>query len=875
MVPRLATAVLGGLLFAALAYGQDPASFGPQMLVNSTVTGAQTDPSVCTNELGTTTLVVWRSEAQDGDQGGIYGQFFDPAGRHLGPEVRINTTTAQDQRHPVVACSGEFLTVWESLLQDGSGSGVYAQEFHRNGSQFGSEFRVNATTSGQQDFPASSISRSRRGVVVLWEDAQKDGNQVGVFAQKYSMTFDGNIYSVGSEFQVNTTTASNQGEPAACFDPNDRLLVVWQSFGQDGSQNGIFGQLYSSNGTPIGGEIPINATTLGQQRTPSPTCLQDSFVVVWEGEDGDSSGIFGRRLDRNAQPLGSDFQVNVSTAGRQYNARVRGDDNGFFVVWESQAPGTATSQVLGRLFPSDGLPPSRELTFNLSAAPSPAAPDIGEIAFGYSHFWATVVWHGSSGGDNSGILARTLDLKLPRSFGSETLVNTHTPGDQLSPHVAADSAGNFVAVWSGLSPEGSSLKLFGQRFSSIGSPRGMEFQVNTSSLDRFPPTPAVAMDPNGAFLVVWDSPLPGGPAGSRGIVGQRFGKNGKPRGEEFRANVSAIDQAGSPSATVDAAGDFVLAWQAGIPRGIYTRLFGSNGAPRGGELRVSSVATADQTIPRVGSDANGNFVILWRGSNGLLGRRFNASGKTLGAEFGIEAPASQHDVSMDAQGSFVAVWNYAKSNPCTPKPEGTCWDASGCVEAQRYDRNGTPQGQHETVACGGENYKEASGVAHDAQGNFVVAWTAGDGCMAGGSYNYCRDSCYYYCCYCCEWRSYCKRDSSTDGSGDAVFARRFRSDGVALGAPFRINDTTAGDQTIGRVAGYGRGHYIVVWNSPLQGTEVVAKVVTPPPEPVPGNIPAWIGALSALAGAAGLGVRRARKRLRRIPAQAGTAPPAS
>jgi hypothetical protein len=53
----------------------------------------------------------------------------------VGPEFRVNTYTANDQARPGVAmdADGDFVVTWDSLGQDGSGSGVYAQPYKSDG----------------------------------------------------------------------------------------------------------------------------------------------------------------------------------------------------------------------------------------------------------------------------------------------------------------------------------------------------------------------------------------------------------------------------------------------------------------------------------------------------------------------------------------------------------------------------------------------------------------------------------------------------------------------------------------------------------------------------------------------------------------------
>src|SRR5438128_548898 len=92
-------------------------------------------------------IVVW-SGVGTGDVDGIFGRRYDSAGNSIGSAFRVNTTTAGAQTSAAVATddAGDFVVVWASQGQDGSGFGVYAQRFSAAGAALGGEFRVNATT---------------------------------------------------------------------------------------------------------------------------------------------------------------------------------------------------------------------------------------------------------------------------------------------------------------------------------------------------------------------------------------------------------------------------------------------------------------------------------------------------------------------------------------------------------------------------------------------------------------------------------------------------------------------------------------------------------------------------------------------------------
>ena len=74
-------------------------------------------------------VVAWQSDEQDGDAHGVYAQLFAANGSPSGPEIRINEYTTNDQYFCSVAMDplGNWVVVWVSMYQDGSGGGIYAR----------------------------------------------------------------------------------------------------------------------------------------------------------------------------------------------------------------------------------------------------------------------------------------------------------------------------------------------------------------------------------------------------------------------------------------------------------------------------------------------------------------------------------------------------------------------------------------------------------------------------------------------------------------------------------------------------------------------------------------------------------------------------
>jgi hypothetical protein len=237
-------------------------SLGGEFQVNSYTTGSQTYPSVATDAEGNF-VVAWASLDQDGDGHGVYAQRYDAAGTPQGAEFRVNTTTAGAQWLPKVAmdADGDFVVVWEDRSgNDGSDFGLFAQRFNAAGAPQGGEFQVNSYTTGSQ-WNHDAAMDADGDFVVVWQSNFQDGSGGGVFAQRY----DASGGAQGGEFQVNTYTSGSQYLPAVAMDADGNFVVAWTSDGQDGSVSGVFAQRYNAAGTAQGSEFQANPTSAGSQ----------------------------------------------------------------------------------------------------------------------------------------------------------------------------------------------------------------------------------------------------------------------------------------------------------------------------------------------------------------------------------------------------------------------------------------------------------------------------------------------------------------------------------------------------------------------------------------------------------------------------------
>jgi hypothetical protein len=259
----------------------------------------------------------------------------------LGDETLVNTETTDKQiiganvsQAIATDANGNYVIVWASNLQDGSGWGVYAQLFNADGTPQGGEIPINTTLTDSQMNPTVAMDDAGN-FVVAWQSENQDGSSYGV----YTRSFDAAGNPTSAETLVNTETGSYQGSPGIAMAPNGDYVVIWTSSGQDNADgmNGIYAQLFNADGSTNGGEFPVNTYTAGHQQVSSVSMdANGNFVVTWgsQNQDGSNYGVFGQMYDANGVAYGSEFQVNTTTDYAQlYNDVVMLPDGRFIVAF--------------------------------------------------------------------------------------------------------------------------------------------------------------------------------------------------------------------------------------------------------------------------------------------------------------------------------------------------------------------------------------------------------------------------------------------------------------------------------------------------------------------------------------------------------------
>lgn len=322
-----------------------------------------------------------------------------------------------------------------------------------------------------------------------------------------------------------------------------------------------------------------------------------------------------------------------------------------------------------------------------------------------------------------------------------------------APVIAMDATGRFVLAWESTVAGSGDTDIVARRFGRDLRPLdAAEFLVNRSNTLNDQTSPAVAMGPDGEFVVSWTS-QPSDSTGFNEIRARRFNFFLPPENsvDEIVALGNEDSFLNESAVAMGARGEWVVMWDDNFDRfeevvGIRGRAYDGGGA-KGPAFPVSGALGVTGT-PRLAINADGDYVVCWTQQADVLvsktqafARRFKFPAVPIDSnEFAIRGdsdPGSfESQVSVDLSGRFVIVYRGTESNGAGARPLGRV-----------FRPNGRPLGREFVLAqqpAFGDQLQFR--VAADADGDFSIA---------------------YY-------------QRSTDGSGNPIigatgyFARRFR-----------------------------------------------------------------------------------------------------
>lgn len=332
-----------------------------EFVVNSTTESIQREPVIAHDGLGNY-VIVWQSENQASvnSQGDIYFQMFSANGQADESETLVNTNIDFEQERPAVAMNspGDFIIVWASHTGDADDIFDISAAIYRSPISSlppRAEFKVNSTTLHSQTKPSVDMNDEGTSIVV-WESWYQDGSDRGIYGQ----LLNSNGEKIGAEFLVNSTTEYSQARPTVKYFPNGNFIVIWESWKQDIATPdgyGIFGKIFDSDGNVIIDEFQINSYTNDYQWFGDVETFDDNtFAVVWCSweQDGNDGGIYAKLFDQNAQVFVDETLINKTTVNYQWLPKINKMSNGdIAIVWSSWRQDGSREGVYAQILSGD------------------------------------------------------------------------------------------------------------------------------------------------------------------------------------------------------------------------------------------------------------------------------------------------------------------------------------------------------------------------------------------------------------------------------------------------------------------------------------------------------------------------------------------
>ncbi|MEM1182156.1 MAG: hypothetical protein AAGM22_27660 [Acidobacteriota bacterium] len=327
-----------------------------------------------------------------------------------------------------------------------------------------------------------------------------------------------------------------------------------------------------------------------------------------------------------------------------------------------------------------------------------------------------------------------------------------------------------------------------------------------------------------------------------GLVFQAHAQAPEPVGPQFQVNDTTTFFQGNPVVAVREDGSFIVVWESkAFDEGdLVHRIYDSLGVPLSEEIQVNDQTAGEQAGREVSISAfsDGGFVVAWDTfddadplANRISARRFLSSGEPNGLQFQVNSLTTGFQeypsVAAAEDGAFAVVWHSEVSSGTDTDGRSVqmrLWDSSGAEVGTEFQVN--------TETYGGQispniDYSETTG--------FVVVWASedsgalfprarrfqSDGTAIGAQFQvntYTEDEADTVRVafaadgeFIVTWRSYASPGDDT--SETSTQARRFASDSSPIGDQFQVNDFTAGNNDDADAA-YGElGGYVVVWES--------------------------------------------------------------
>lgn len=376
-----------------------------------------------------------------------------------------------------------------------------------------------------------------------------------------------------------------------------------------------------------GAEFVVNGKTAGRQAVPDVGAAADGhFVVAWVdgGVRGTPSNVMARILEADGRPRTGDLRVSLGEPGFQDHPRVAvAADGSFVVVWSSRVSALDPSRVYGRRFTAGGVARGQRFRLGLGYGQPQSEPDVACAPDGQF----VAVWteederHDSHGAATTDVLARRFGAD-GRPLAPEW---TAIGGElfQGAPAVSMNASGAFViAAEDNSSGVPSDVDVFAGAYAPDGKLRSFTNVPNFYRTDTNQKKPAVAMEADGGYVLVWEDSRSDHAANvpaqdDPGVAALRIDPQGRWITLPLSINTTVRSVQSEPAVAASPDGGFLVTWtsaggQDGDGRGVFAQRYTANGAKNGVESALATYTAGNQSLSAVAIAPSGFGLAVWQ-----------------------------------------------------------------------------------------------------------------------------------------------------------------------------------------------------------------------------------------------------------------------
>ena len=484
---------------------RDPQALGSTVnrRINDDVAGAlQGLPDIASSPSGTI-FCVWE-DSRAGNQD-VFGTAMDSLGFRTTPNLRINDDAGfNEQRNPRIAAVGSdrYLIVWGD--QRTGQSDIYGSYRNVNGAPLGPNFIISPDpVPGGGSFQGEpAIATNGSGLtLVVWLDGREGGTVFGATFDIYGQWIDSAGSLIGGNFKINSTSTNQQdASPAVVADPTQGFVVAWidRRLGTSTDPGDVYAQRFGSDRSLIGTNVRVNDDPLGRdQKNVRGAAGPDGAYLFWEDlrdAFGLDSNVESARVPYDSSAPGVNFRVNASTPGRQGTPSAVWDGrDAFLAAWEDSRNGAPDIYAISYL-PS-GLRRGFDTQLNDDAASNDQwRPRLGR---GFGRYFLT--WIDRRNGSND-LFGQWVDADGGRQGTNVLLYNDTGVTRPVASNAAVSSGGSALAA-AQVTRDSDAGEIRGFLFSAPGNGPTATFWIS-DSLQSSQANPVVATRA-GEFAVAW------------------------------------------------------------------------------------------------------------------------------------------------------------------------------------------------------------------------------------------------------------------------------------------------------------------------------------------------------------------------------------